>query len=298
MTSSRREFLRGSTFVLGAVASGLAGVGDVRGGGEDPNIRGGGSAEAGVALNKQAARARGVKREQGATYVETFDDGPGGWYGFISNAGGPKPLEIREGCAISRSPWWIDYNHAPPGAGYLHLLYILNTAGVPGEHQREVEGTNRFTKGGFPTDVTGARVTLRMKGELEDKGAELVLLCQSVQDGICSGWMLTGQPFRVTAELSEQTVTAVPDPAQWTCLGSRHDRTDYYGRIPLHTVLREVNTNIMLVLYPLNIQPMGPIPGDPHILRPERDYPVWRARLPEGYVMLDEVRIEFDPAQP
>jgi hypothetical protein len=25
--------------------------------------------------------------------------------------------------------WWIDYNHAPPGAGYMHLLASLNTAG-------------------------------------------------------------------------------------------------------------------------------------------------------------------------
>ncbi|MEY4178250.1 MAG: hypothetical protein RLY70_1824, partial [Planctomycetota bacterium] len=36
----------------------------------------------------------------------------------------------------------------------------------------------------------------------------------------------------------------------------------------------------------------GPLPGDPDRLRPERDYPVWRSRLPEGYVMLDEVRLE------
>jgi hypothetical protein len=38
---------------------------------------------------------------------------------------------------------------------------------------------------------------------------------------------------------------------------------------------------------------MGPLDSDPHRLRPERDYPVWRSRLPEGYVYLDEVRIEF-----
>ena len=28
-------------------------------------------------------------------YHEQFDEGPGGWYGWISNAGGPKPLEAR-----------------------------------------------------------------------------------------------------------------------------------------------------------------------------------------------------------
>src|SRR5262245_45620062 len=83
------------------------------------------------------------------TYLETFDDGPGGWFGFASNALGPKPLEVCDGAAVSRSPWWIDYNHAPPGAGYLHLLYLLLTKGAPGEYQREVSGPNRFIAGGF-----------------------------------------------------------------------------------------------------------------------------------------------------
>jgi len=230
-------------------------------------------------------------------YMETFDQGPGGWYGWISNAGGPKPLEIRDGCAISRSPWWIDYNHAPPGAGYLHLLYMLNTAGKTSEHQREVEGENRFIRDAFPTDFTNARITLRLKGEIEARGTQLTLLCQSFQNGICSGWLLTGQPFQVTSDWSKQTVVVVPDPAQWTCLGSRHDRTDFYGKIPLEKVLSDVNGNILLVLHPLDIAPMGPIAGDPHRLRPEKDYPVWRSRLPEGYVVMDEVRIEFPKHQ-
>jgi hypothetical protein len=226
-------------------------------------------------------------------YIETFDDGPGGWFGWISNAGGMKALEIRDGNAISRSPWWIDYNHAPPGAGYLHLLYMLATGGKTGEHQREVHGENRFLRGGHPTDFRGARITLRLKGELEARGARLLFLAQAVQGGICSGWLLTGQPFRVTPDWSEQTVTALPDPGQWTCLGSRHDRTDFYGTLPLETVLGDVNTDILFVLTPLDVAPMGPLAGDPHRLRPEKDYPVWRSRLPEGYVLLDTVRIDF-----
>lgn len=226
-------------------------------------------------------------------YIETFDDGPGGWYGWISNAAGMKALEIRDSCAVSRSPWWIDYNHAPPGAGYLHLLYMLNTTGKTGEHQREVHGVNRFVKGGYPTDFRNARMTVRLRGELEAKGAELLLLCQGVQGGICSGWLLTGQPLKVTPDWSEQTIVAAPHPAQWKCLGSRHDRTDYYGTLPLPVILSDVNADILLVLHPLDVAPMGPLDGDPHRLRPEKDYPVWRSRLPEGYVCLDEVRIEF-----
>src|SRR5262245_47917415 len=227
------------------------------------------------------------------TYVETFDDGPGGWFGWISNAVGPKPLEVRESCLISQSPWWIDYNHAPPGAGYLNLLAMLLTRGPFGEHQREVSGENRFVSSAFGTDFTNAKVTLRLKGELLARGAKFCLLVQSIRDGICSGWLLTGQPFEVTPDWSQQTVVAVPDARQWTPLGSRHDRVDYYGTIDLPRVLADVNADILLVLFPLDVAPMGPLAGDPHRLRPEKDYPIWRSRLPEGYVLLDEVRIEF-----
>lgn len=227
------------------------------------------------------------------TYIESFDEGPGGWYGWVNNAVGPRALELKDGYAVSRSPWWIDYNHAPPGAGYLHLPFMLNTRGRAGEHHREVAGENRFISGGFSTNFTNAKISLRMRGELEARGANLVLLVQAVQGSICSGWMLTGQPFNITPEFSVQTAVAKPDVSAWTCLGSRHDRTDFYGKIELATVLSDVNTNILLVFFPLDIAPMGKITGDPHILRPEKDYPVWRSRLPEGYLELDEVRIEF-----
>jgi len=38
---------------------------------------------------------------------------------------------------------------------------------------------------------------------------------------------------------------------------------------------------------------MGPIGGDPHILRAGKDHSVWFYWLPEGYLLLDEVRLEF-----
>ena len=227
-------------------------------------------------------------------YHESFDNGTGGWFGWTSNAAGPKTLDVQDGALVSRSPWWIDYNHAPPGAGYLHLLAMLLTRGPCGEHHREVAGENRFVNGKFGTDFTNAKITLRLKGELIERGAKFCLLVQSIQEGICSGWILTGQPFEVTADWTEQTVTAVPDAAQWTSLDSRHDRTDFYGTIELPKVLSQVNTNILLVLFPLNVVPMGPIPDDPRRLRPEKDYPVWRGLLPEGYVLIDDIQIEFE----
>lgn len=227
------------------------------------------------------------------TYRENFDDGPGGWYAWDSNFDGDKTLEMSDGCAVSRSPWWIDYNHAPPGAGYMHLLYMLDTQGGPSERKRSIAGDNRFIQQGFGTDFIDAELTIRLKGELLSRDTQFHLLCQGVHDGICTGWLLTGQPIPVTSDWSESTIHARPDADQWTCLGSRHDRTTSYGQTPLDTVLADVNADILLVLFPLNIVPMGPLDGDPHRLRPEVDYPVWRSQLPEGYVALDEVRIQF-----
>ncbi|MFN0165635.1 MAG: hypothetical protein ACKV22_04320 [Bryobacteraceae bacterium] len=230
-------------------------------------------------------------------YTETFDDGPGGWQGWINNFAGPKKLEYRPGAVTSRSPWWIDYNHAPPGAGYLHMLFGLGTKGPGfGEAQMEAGGENHFVEGGYPTNFTSARVTLKLKGELEARGAQLVLLAQGTQHGICSGWAMTGRPFHVTTEWTEETIQLDPDPALWTPLGSRHNRTRSYGIHPLETVLADVSNNIILILFPLTIVPMGPLEGDPHRLRPGGDYPVWTSRLPEGYVVLDEIRIEFPNA--
>lgn len=226
-------------------------------------------------------------------YSETFDRGPGGWWGWNGNEKGYRPLEWKQGSVSSRSPWWIDYNHAPPGAGYLHMVMCLNTKGPFGEHIKEVAGPNGFVARGCPRNFTNAKLIVRIQGELIENGAKLVLLAQAAANDTISGWLLHGQPLRVTPKWSTQTIRLVPDEKQWTCLGGRHDRTDYYVRRPLADVLRDVNVNIMFILFPLTIAPMGQLGGDMHRLRPERDYPVWRSKLPEGYVMLDAVRIDF-----
>jgi len=233
-------------------------------------------------------------------YIETFDNGPGGWMGWISNSGGPKQLPLKDSAVMSSSPWWIDYNHAPPGAGYLHMVYMQMTRGPLGEAFMDAGGKNHFVQGNHSRRFTNAKVTVRTRGELELRGAQLVLLIQSTVDGLTSPHLLTGQPVNVTREWSETTMHCTPDPKQWTSLGVRHDRGDTYGHRPLEKVLDDVNIDIMLVLFPLNVVPMGPLPtmangkpGDPHILRPEKDYPVWRSKLPEGYIWMDEFRVEY-----
>ena len=230
------------------------------------------------------------------TYIETFENGPGGWMHCVGNGDdGVQRLQIEDGAAVSRSPWWIDYNHAPPGAGYLHLLFALHTQHGPNfpVHFEEVGGPNRFIEGGFSTNFTNAQVTLRLRGELEQRGSQVVFLAQAKVGNHTIGHLLVGQPFMVTPQWSEQTVTLTPEAQQWKCLGSRHDRNETYGWGEVGDVLRDLNVDILLVLHPLDVVPLPTLEGDMHRLKAGEEYSVDRSRLPQGYVMLDEVRIQF-----
>jgi hypothetical protein len=214
--------------------------------------------------------------------------------GWHSNARGAQALEIQDGAAISRSPWWIDYNHAPPGGGYLHLLFFLPTAARGNASAyRSLAGPNRFLEAGFPRDFRGAEIALRVRGELEARGAQMVLLAQAKTGGVYVNQVLIGQPIRVGPSWSEQSLRLEPDEEQWTCLGARHDRGDFYGAGPVEQVLADLNDNIILVLYPLDVQPAEPVRGDPHRLRAGEDYRVDETRLPRGYVMLDWIEIRL-----
>ena len=106
-------------------------------------------------------------------------------------------------------------------------------------------------------------------------------------------FVLSSQYFAVTPDWSEQTITLAPDPAQWHCLGARHDLTDVYGWGGIESVLRDVNIDIILLLHPLRIVPLRPQPGGPHSRRAEVDYEVDRKHLPSGEIRLSEVQIDF-----
>ena len=231
------------------------------------------------------------------TYVETFEDSPGGWIGVNGNGNtGARRLKIVDGALVSSSPWWIDYNHAPPGVGYLHLLFALHTRIPPSFSAQFKEaggGTNRFVEGGFPLDFTDAEITVRLKGELESRGAQLVFLAQARVGSHIVGHLLTGQPLQVTPDWSEQTIRLTPDPAQWTPLGVRHDRGESYALGNVEDVLKNLDVDFMFLLHPLDVVPLPPIEADPHLLKAGEEYSVDQSRLPSGFVMMDEIRIRF-----
>ena len=240
-------------------------------------------------------------------YKETFDEGAGGW---IADA--RSPLPVWDGVAYCYSPWTVDANHAPPGAGYLHLLmYLLTDAKSVGTSDGYVGGRNRFVEEGHSRDLTNARITIRSRGTLDlagplcnnhqplphpdAGGVQMLLLAQAHVDGppeTTPNFILTGQPFEISQDWSEQTVRLVPDPEQWTCLGARHDTADIYGYGDIAEVLRDVNIDIIFILFPLNVVPVGDV-ADLDQQWAAIDYKVDMEFLPKGLVMFDTVQIEY-----
>jgi hypothetical protein len=228
-----------------------------------------------------------------ATYEETFDHGSGGWCTWRRH-GVNERLDVANGVATIRSPWGVDSNHAPPGAGYLTLLGILYT--VPELAPIFSFGSpNPFVDGGYSRDLTNARMTLRMRGDARLRGSEVTLLIQSDVPGARAAFILTGQSFRVTPDWSEQSVTLAPDRSDWTSVGARHDLKHRYGHGDVVEALRDVNYDLIIVLYPLLVVPPPELADDVHRLRPEIDYEPDRRYLPEGEIQIDTVRIEYPP---
>ena len=190
-------------------------------------------------------------------------------------------------------------------------MYLLTRDRSAGPLDARTHGVNRFVANGYSTDLTDATLTVRLRGTMDLAGplcnrhvpeprpdlggAQLLLLVQAHIDGrpgMTANFVLTGQPLRITPEWSEQAVQLTPDPDQWTCLGTRHDLTDLYGDADIGDVLRDVDVDIIFVLFPLTIVPIGDA-EDIHRQWAGRDYKVDMQYLPKGLVMFDTVQIEY-----
>ncbi|MBX3010008.1 MAG: hypothetical protein KF832_00830 [Caldilineaceae bacterium] len=224
-------------------------------------------------------------------YIETFDHGPGGWCAWGTGSHVP---ELKDGVLITRGPWRVDPNHSAPGAGYLHLLTYLYT------HQQhyteafaEAVGVNRFLADNKDRDLTNATMTVRLRGNVDLKGAKLTLWVQADVGDTRPNFVLTGQSLEVTPDWSEQTLYLSDDPAQWLCVGGRHDLTKFYGYGDIRDALKDVNCDLIIVLFPLDVVPIGIPYEDKDRLRTHRDYEPDYAYLPNGVIEFDTIKIEY-----
>jgi hypothetical protein len=81
----------------------------------------------------------------------------------------------------------------------------------------------------------------------------MLFLAQTQMAKTTANMLLTGQPFKITHDWSEQTIALPPDPGQWTCLGACHDMQSEYGCDDIATVLSDFNLDIRGCL-PLHVR--------------------------------------------
>jgi len=234
-------------------------------------------------------------------YQEDFHRNSGGWM-----ADKFRPLVVNEGIAYCwgdpakgpvYAPWSIDFWHAPPGGGYLFMLLWIHTHRVPRAGYYPGYPGNRYVAEGYPTDFTNAEVTVRLRGQIELRGAQLHFWVQAQRGDVTPNYLMR-EPVPVTRDWSQYTLRLVPDDAAWRCMGGRHDRPDYAGgcRCNIADVLRDVNADILFVLFPLKIVPIKPMSEEEmHHRRAGWEYEVDPKVLPKGVIEFDWVKIAFTP---
>jgi hypothetical protein len=176
--------------------------------------------------------------DEPVTIYKTAFDGTSGW--LTQSAETPSectPLEesteAGNGYAVSRAPWWIDPNHAPPGLGYLHLVAFAY------HFDWSTDGVVASEYAGRPIDLRDARIRLRWRApDLRlPPGARFMF------------WLQAHDPRRPRADtryvnyaLINQALIPVADDPRWlestlvlpasgqglACLGSNLDRTQTY----------------------------------------------------------------------
>lgn len=248
------------------------------------------------------ARSAWKESPREGDYWEDFSGNPCGW---IANS--REQLIVDPEGAVCRGPWALDANHAPPGAGYLHLLMHIHTLEerlhAPYARQAGMysdafirERRHAFVHGGHSRNLTNVRVRVRIRGEAALRGSQCTILAQG-QPGLRgprANWILTGQHYEITPEWSDQELLLTPDPSQWTFLGSRHDLTDLYGHAPIERVLEDVNVSLIFVLFPVVVEPESPVP-DKHLAWADKDYFARRDLLPTGFVRFRYVWFRYPP---
>jgi len=152
---------------------------------------------------------------------------------------------------------------------------------------------SRFADQGFSRNLTNARLKVRLRGDVDLKGSQMVFVVQAKTDKSTANFVLTGQPFKITHDWSEKTAVLAPDPKQWTCLGARHDMTKEYGCDDIAKVLKDVNLDIIFALFPLKSVPACNGVTDIDKLRASKDYVVDQQTLPKGLIMFDTVSIQY-----
>lgn len=185
-------------------------------------------------------------------YSEDFSRGSRGWHYYAKSPfnnilscihsvppdGCVIPCRWENGFIESRSPWWIDYNHKPPGAGLLNVLFVIWLDSYYGGLRQK------------SLDLRDARLHCRvMIAEANLKGNHVYFWFQTFnsEENKYHNYVLTKRPLDVSKAASSWRDVTIPintDGADWTCLGSSQERSDKYACGSIEMDLQNVNANL------------------------------------------------------
>ena len=217
----------------------------------------------------------GLAPGEGIIYRESFDRGAGGWHYYATTSAGEAvldrvPWNAEQQCVTSASPWWIDPNHKPPGAGYLNIVAFIWMKGY---------------RGGVPyrwMDLRDAVLSLSIKTEgLDTKGGHLCLWIQHRYEQGSHFWFqnpfaygprgdewkranLALTRYRIEematpGQWTKVTLVLAPDKGAWTNLGTSTERTANYGVVSPARALAKVTTDLGFIILP--VDPTNPPTG-------------------------------------
>ena len=175
------------------------------------------------------------------------------WTSWLSLTACTIDVPVAGDRMVLESPWWLDPNHAPPGAGYLGLVTWTYLDGGPDE-----------TTFGVPAldlrDVT-LRVALRAEN-LDLKGSHLNFWFQTTMpDGRFANFVYQRAPIERHlpangSDLELVEITLSGDPDAWTCLSTAPDRADFYGCMDVREAMSAVDNDFGFILFPVSGSPL------------------------------------------
>lgn len=167
---------------------------------------------------------------------------------------------VENGMMILQSPWWLDNNHAPPGAGFLNLLAYtyMGKPERPADPSSALDLTNGLFVASLQTD------------DLNLRGSQVLFWFQVLSpNGKSTNYALSGSPVlgNSTVPQSGEIYLNLPtDPKMWQCLGSSTSSQDSYDcSVPFEDAIKNVNNDYGLIIMPTvgdpdpNLQPSGKI---------------------------------------
>ncbi len=178
----------------------------------------------------------------------------GCWKSWQSKFACTSFITISNGEAILQSPWWLDSNHAQPGAGYLNLLFYNYVDTIFSGRRKSINLDNRTL-----------HIELRSK-KLNLKNSKLLFWFQTkASDGKYINFVFTKEQISLDENMKIIELKFTSKPSDWTCLGSNANNSGIYSCIPLKDAISDVNIDFGLIIFPTSadsdpsLQPEGQI---------------------------------------